>query len=265
LIDAFAAQSALAIGRARLATEEERARAAAESDRLKSVFLASLSHDLRTPLTAIKVAAALLGTEVTSATGAGAVNDIDQEVDRLNRLVGNLLDLSRIEGGGLLLRRVPEDLPTLVGATIERLTPQLAGRPIVFQSEEIPLVPLDPLQIERVLINLLENAAKFSAADSPIAIAITASAEEVLLRLHNLGAPIPAAEQQQIFEKFHRLHRPAQIVDGAGLGLAICKGIIEGHGGRLWTANEAGGVAFYVALPRAQAATGSAIPTAVAS
>ena len=264
VLDAFAAQTAIAVDRARLAEEEERARAATESDRLKSVFLASLSHDLRTPLSVMKAAVGVLTAETTSPAARETLAALDDEVDRLNRLLGNLLDLSRIEGDGLRLRRAPEDLAEIVGATMERLAPLLAERPIVLRGAELPLLDVDAPQLERVFLNVLENASKFSPPDAPITVDLLREHDEAIVRVHNVGAPIPIAEQRRIFEKFYRLRGSNPGVDGAGLGLAICKGIVEAHGGRIWTHNESTGVAFYIALPIPATASAVAEPSAVA-
>lgn len=249
LFDAFAAQTALAVGRARLSEEEERARAAAEANRMKSTFLASVSHDLRTPLTAIKTAAGLLQAAPGGADPEIAAG-IDREVDRLNRLVGNLLEMSRIEGGSLPPHPTPEDLAELAGAAVQRVLPLLDGRTLEVRiAEDLPLVRVDAAQIDRLLTNLLENAIKFSSPAGAITVHAALHAGEIVLRVYNPGRPIPPAEQARIFDKFYRMQQTAGGPRGTGLGLAICKGIVEAHGGRIWTANEHDGVAFYAALP----------------
>jgi two-component system sensor histidine kinase KdpD len=233
-----------------LIEEEERARAAAESERLKSSFLAAISHDLRTPLTAIRTAAVLLHSDPDRAAKREAREHIEHEIDRLNRLVEDLLEMSRLEGGGGEPNRVPEDVAELVGATAVRMQPLTNGRRLeLFATDDLPLVALDAAQMGRALTNLIENAIKFSPPASVMSIAVTSVAGEVLIRTHNAGEPIPADEQEQIFTKFHRIQRNRDDAAGTGLGLAICKGIVEAHGGRIWTRNEDGGVAFYIALP----------------
>jgi two-component system sensor histidine kinase KdpD len=251
LLDAIAAQAALAVGRARLAAEEERAHAAAESERLKSVFLASVSHDLRTPLTAIKASAGqLLAAPAAERDVAEAALSIDREVDRLNRLVGNVLEMSRIEASAQPPHTSPEELAELVGAAVQRVLPLLDERRIaVTIDESLPLLQVDAAQIDRLLTNLLENAAKFSPPRARISLSAGRRDAEVVLRVHNPGPAIPESEQQHIFDKFYRLGGLAGERRGTGLGLAICKGIAEAHGGRIWTRNESAGVAFYVALP----------------
>lgn len=253
VLQAFAAQTALAIGRDRLVQEEERAQAAAESERMKSIFLAAVSHDLRSPLTAIRTAASALGRG-TEPHGDPAHEDlttsIEHEVDRLDRLVRNLLEMSRIETGGLPLRRQLEDLAELLGAAVHRLTPALASHPLAITvADDLPLVPLDVVQIDRVLTNLLENAAKFSPETSEVRIEAWREGSHALLRMHNAGPHLSERELQRIFDRFYRLERSGVRPRGTGLGLAICKGIVEAHGGRIWAENDADGVSFLLSLP----------------
>jgi two-component system, OmpR family, sensor histidine kinase KdpD len=252
LLDAFAAQTVLAVGRDRLLQEEARARSAEESDRLKSTFLASISHDLRTPITAIKTEVGLLRSAPEAGAAAAAMDNLDGELDRLNRLVGDLLELSRIEGGGLILRRQNQDVADLIGAAVRRVEPLLNGHLLELDAgDDPPQLALDGPQISRVFTNLLENAIKFSPPCSAIGIRVSSNGNDVLIRVHNAGPPIAPAEQRRIFDKFHHLHSGNPGSGGTGLGLAICKGIVEAHGGQIWTRNEDAGVAFYVRLPRA--------------
>jgi two-component system sensor histidine kinase KdpD len=253
LLGAFVAQTALAVGRSRLAEEEEKARAAAESERFKSIFLASVSHDLRTPLTAIKAAAEGLREDAESRgdTAHGDLSrSIDQEADRLNRLVGNLLEISRIEAGSLPLRREPEDLSEIVGAAVQHLTHHLADRTLLVDiPESLPLVSLDAVQMDRVLTNLLENAAKFSPPGTAIRLAAGLEENGVLLRIHNEGRSLTEAERRQVFGKFFRLESERGNPHSTGLGLAICKGIMEAHGGAIWAEPDSTGVTFALSLP----------------
>lgn len=252
LLAAVAAQAALAIGRTRLAEEEERARAAAESDRMKSTFLASVSHDLRTPLTAIRTAAS--GLRRASLDRHDAVYDelaagIEREVDRLNRLVDNLLEMSRIEAGALPPQKAPEEIGELAGTALARLAPLLRERRVTVQlAPDLPLVPLDAAQIDRVFANLLENAAKFSPPGGLIVVEAFAEGGELRVSVHNEGAPLPEEQRGRIFDKFYRLDA-ASGGRGTGLGLAICKGIVEAHGGRIWAENDPDGVSVIFTLP----------------
>ena len=253
LLDAFVAQTALAIGRAKLADEEEKARAAAESERMKSTFLASVSHDLRTPLTAIKAAAEGLREDAESRADEPhreLAAGIDREAARLDRLVGNLLEISRIEAGGLPLQKEPEDLSEVVGIAVGRLTSMLAGRTLTVSiPDELPMIPLDAVQIDRVLTNLLENAIKFSPEGSEIGLQAAMEGNSVSIRVRNSGRPLGTDDRRRIFDKFYRLDSGDRVPRGVGLGLAICKGIVEAHGGQIWEENDSGGVTFVVRLP----------------
>jgi two-component system, OmpR family, sensor histidine kinase KdpD len=253
LLQAFAAQTALAVGRTRLAQEEERARAAAESERLKSVFLASVSHDLRTPLTVIRTAAAGLlraSSRRTDAAQRELAASIDQEAERLNRFVENLLEMSRIEAGSLPLHRKPEDLAEIVGTAAHRLAPLFADRTLrVDVPDDLPLVSLDAVQMDRVVANLLENAAKFSPPRSAIAVRVWLDGGCVHLWIHNEGPHLPQDQLSRIFDKFYRLDPGGMGIRGTGLGLAICKGIVEAHGGTIRAQNDSSGVSFIVSIP----------------
>jgi two-component system sensor histidine kinase KdpD len=253
LLGAFVAQTALAIGRSRLAGEEEKARAAAQSERFKSTFLASVSHDLRTPLTAIKAAAEALLEDAESRRDTvhrDLSRSIDQEVDRLNRLVGNLLEISRIEAGSLPLRRLPEDFSEVVGGAVQHLTHQLADRTLeVDIPDDLPLISLDAVQVDRVLTNLLENAAKFSPAGTAVQLTARPQGTGLLVQIHNEGRPLTETERTKVFDKFFRLESERGNGSGTSLGLAICKGIVEAHGGAIWAAPDSEGVTFAFCLP----------------
>jgi two-component system, OmpR family, sensor histidine kinase KdpD len=250
LINAFAAETALAAGRMLLIEEQRRAESAEESNRLKSQFIASISHDLRTPITTIKTAVASLGDSPDYATIVDATANVDREADRLSRLVGELLEISRIEAGGLRLSLQAEDLEEIAGSCVRAIEPALVGRSLTLKSEgNLPLVWVDAPQIARVLTNLLENAVKFSPLGATIELRLQNGDNEVDLAVGNEGEPIAAAEQVHIFEKFYRAANRSDGREGIGLGLAICKGIVEAHRGRIWTANIPGGVVFHVALP----------------
>jgi two-component system sensor histidine kinase KdpD len=253
LLQAFAAQAALAIGRSQLAEEEERTRQVANSERMKSIFLASVSHDLRTPLTTIRTAAAglrqALGERFASPF-AELTDSIDVEVDRLNRLVENLLEMSRIEAGGLPPKKAPEDLAEIIGTVAHRLRSLLADRAFTMHlPEDLPAIPLDAIQIDRVLSNLFENAVKFSPVNSAIQLDVWLAEQRVYVRMRNEGATLSEPERGHIFDKFYRREVSMDSARGTGLGLAICKGIVEAHAGRIAAENDPGGVAFTFWLP----------------
>ncbi|HLZ71930.1 MAG TPA: DUF4118 domain-containing protein [Dehalococcoidia bacterium] len=263
LLHAFASQAALAIERARLADEEERARQAAASERMKSIFLASVSHDLRTPLTTIRTAAAglreALGARLTP-TLDQLTHSIDAEAARLNRLVENLLEMSRIEAEGLPPRKALEDLAEIVGSVVHRLQPLFEARQLVLNMpDNLPPLPLDAIQIDRVLSNLFENAVKFSPPASEIRLDVWPEADQVRLRLRNAGAPLSAQDRQHVFDKFYRREGAAS---GTGLGLTICKAIVEAHGGSIRAEAGVDGVSMLVDLPAGSVPPRDAAPLA---
>jgi two-component system sensor histidine kinase KdpD len=259
LLDVLAAQVRLAVERARMVEQVAHAQALAESDQLKSALLAAVSHDLRTPLTVMKGATStLLLDEVAwdAATRRSLTSAIDAEIDHLDRIVGNLLSMSRVESGALPAERDWQDLAELLGAVLRRMAGQLDGRPIeVDLAPDLPLVAINATLIEQVLTNLLENALKHTAPGTPIAIVArpsTSSAEPdgVVVVVRDHGPGVPPGDLERIFEKFYRGGVPPDQASGAGLGLAICKGIVEAHGGRIWATNcPDGGAVFTFTLP----------------
>ncbi|HVP37636.1 MAG TPA: sensor histidine kinase KdpD [Candidatus Saccharimonadales bacterium] len=253
LLETFANQMALAVERARLADQAEAARVAVESDRLRSTLLSSVSHDLRTPLAAITGAASGLledGGALDGRAKRELVETISEEAQRLNRLVANLLDMSRLESGALRVRKEWQSLEEVTGAALRRLEPALAGRRVEIQlPRDLPLVPLDDVLMEQVVYNLVENAVKYTPAGSPIEIRGGVLGREVVVEVADHGPGLPPGEEERVFEKFYRVTR-AGGPGGVGLGLAICRGIVEAHGGRIWAANgPQGGAVVRVALP----------------
>jgi two-component system sensor histidine kinase KdpD len=258
LLRTFANGAAIAIEQARLAQEQRVAAMALESDRLKTALLSSVSHDLRTPLAGIKAAAtSLLQDDIQwSAEDRRAfASDIDVEADRLTRLVSNLLDLSRIEAGGIQPDRDWEDVAEMILRVVERSTPQLRGHPVsVDVPDNLSPVYLDTVQIEQVLTNLLENAAKYSPAGSPISISASVApgpdVSELRISVADRGPGISRAEQERVFDKFYRVRGSNRRAAGTGMGLAIVHGLMAAHGGRVWVESEPGrGSTFVVALP----------------
>jgi len=259
LLETFANGAALALEQARLAREEQAAAVARETDRLRTALLSSVSHDLRTPLAGIKAAASsLLQTDVQwgEEDRRAFLADIDGEADRLTRLVSNLLDLSRIEAGAITADKEWEDVGELADRVIRRLEPQLIDHPIQRDiPADVPPVRLDAVQIEQVLTNLLENAAKYSPPGAPIAVGAGVErgadgSATVSIAVADHGAGIPRAEQSKIFDKFYRVAGTARRAAGTGMGLAIVKGLIEANGGRVAVASAPGeGATFTVVLP----------------
>lgn len=249
--------------RAQLVEEIGRALAEAEAARMKALLLSSVSHDLRTPLMVIKGAATNLLDESIAWSPTDhrdLLSAIDEEADRLNRVVGNLLDMSRIEGGALLPVRVQQSIEELIVSVAERMRPQLADRPVnIAIPGGLPLAPISYTQIDQVLTNLLENALKYSPAGTPIAIRAHATAQAITVEVCDQGPGIPPEMLGRVFEKFVRAVGPERHASGAGLGLAICKGIIEAHSGQIWAENPPqGGARFTFTLPLALAGEGGA-------
>lgn len=253
LLKAYASESALAIERGRLAEAENRARVLAQSDALKSALLSSVSHELRTPLATIKASVTSLraGTvEWDSDARRDLLLAIEEETDHLNQLVGNILDMSRIEAGALRPQRSWNMLGEVVQSVVRRMRSATQYHSVVVEvPEDLPLVPLDFVQIEQVFTNLIANSVKYAPAGSVIRIRAQALDDEWLLaEVTNQGPPIPPELLERVFEKFARLPGDDRVT-GSGLGLSICRGIILAHGGRIWAENLAGGVAFRFTLP----------------
>ena len=252
LLQTFASQSALALERAWLAQAESRARVLEESDRLKSVLLSSVSHELRTPLSTIKAASSSLReNEVSwdSPARVELISAIDDEADHLNILVGNLLDMSRIESGVLKPKREWNILSEILGTVLVRMRHRVGEHQIEVNLPEIlPLVPVDYVQMEQVFTNLVSNSVKYAPERTRICIRAFVEDESIHVQVSNQGPQIPQAHLERIFDKFYRI-TAADRVTGTGLGLSICKGIIEAHGGRIWAENVPDGLAFNFTLP----------------
>jgi two-component system, OmpR family, sensor histidine kinase KdpD len=252
LFQTFASQGALALERAWLAQAESRARVLEESDRLKSAILSSVSHELRTPLSTIKAAASSLrGKEISwdSPARVELVAAIDDEADHLNMLVGNLLDMSRIESGALKPKREWNILSEIVGSVLARMKHLAVDHELeVNVRESLPLVPVDYVQMEQVFTNLVSNSLKYAPANTVVYIRAQVEDESVHVQVNNQGPPVPSEDLERIFDKFYRI-TAADRVTGTGLGLSICKGIIEAHGGHIWAENVPNGLAFNFTLP----------------
>jgi len=252
LLQTFASQGALALERARLAQAESRAKVLEESDHLKSILLSSVSHELRTPLSTIKAAASSLRSNQVSWDSAARpelIAAIDDEADHLNILVGNLLDMSRIESGALKPKIEWNILPEILGSVLARMRYSAEEHNFEIDlPESLPLVPVDYVQMEQVFTNLVSNGLKYAPANSLIRIRANIEGETVHVQISNQGPQVPPEHLERIFDKFYRI-TAADRVTGTGLGLSICKGIIEGHGGRIWAENIPDGLAFNFTLP----------------
>jgi two-component system, OmpR family, sensor histidine kinase KdpD len=261
-IETFVSHVALALERCRLAGEAHAARVAVDTERLRASLLTSVSHDLRTPLTAITGAVTTLldrGERLDRRTQTELLEAVRDEADRLNRLVQNLLEITRLESGALRVQRQWHPLEEVVGAALGRLGRALGGRKVtVTIPPDMPLVAIDDVLIEQALFNLLDNAAKYTPPASPVRILVTAGGSHVTVEIADHGPGLPRGQEDRVFEKFHRATSGGR---GAGLGLAICRGIVEAHGGRIWAQNlPEGGVAFLFTLPLSNARP-TAVPT----
>lgn len=269
LLATFAGQAALALDRARLAEEASRAQILAQSDELKSALLSAVSHDLRTPLSAIKASAtSLLDDQVQwrDDDRREFLLAIDEETDRLTLMVGNLLDLSPIEGGALRPDREWYDIDELLRDVATRLRHRAGGSPerIGLDIEpDLPVAWFDYVEIAQVLMNLGENAIKYTPPGSPIEIRARRLGNEIELAVADLGAGIAPAIQRRLFDRFYRGSAEGTIISGSGIGLTICKGLVEAHGGRIWVESTPGrGSTFRFTLPIAP--LGSADPPVAA-
>lgn len=258
---AFASQIASAIERTTLADEAQTAQLRMEAEQMRSSLLSSVSHDLRTPLAVVTGAASsLLEDAIDAETRRELTETILQEAQRLNRLVRNLLDMTRLEAGALQIKKEWQPLEEVVGAALNRMEDALGGRTVLTDlAPDLPLVPLDAVLIQQLLVNLLENALKYTPPTSPIEIRVSARPGGVELVVADCGPGIPAGEEQRIFDKFYRV-RGAE-GGGVGLGLAICKGIAMAHGGQISVTNRPqGGAEFHIYLPIAGVPPASMAP-----
>ena len=253
----FLEQASSLIERARLRRENLRIAVLQRTDELRAALLSSVSHDLRTPLASIKAAASSLLQEDVQwdeETKRSFARSIEREADRLNRLVSNLLDMTRIEDGAIKPEKEWYMLPELVQDVLGRLRPLLQGRVVNTQvPADLPPVELDYMQIDQVLTNLIENAVRYTPKDSPIDVSAHYEGEQVVINVADRGPGIPPADLERVFDKFYRVldGKPnTGHPSGSGLGLAVSKGLVEAHGGRIWAEpREGGGVVFSVELP----------------
>lgn len=239
----------VAIERERIAEQAAEAEAAHRADRAKTAVLHAISHDLRSPLTAVTTAASALRGDVTAEEHTALLDVIDSEARRLAKLVSDLLDLSRIEAGAVAPQTDWCDLREVVSAAVGGLrTPH----PLAIEfPPELPLVRADPAQLERAFSNLIENAIKFSPAQVPVSLSLGSVSGRVTARVTDCGAGITGVDRPHIFEPFFRGRRAQGT--GSGLGLAICRGFVEANGGRVVLAppRADAGASFAVSFPAA--------------
>ncbi len=251
----FVDQATSMIERARLRQEGLQIEVLQRTDTLRAALLSSISHDLRTPLASIKASASsLLQEDVqwSDEERRSFTLAIEREADRLNRLVANLLDMSRIEGGALKPEKEWYPIDELIHDVLGRMQSILQNRTVQTDlPSDLPPVQLDYLQIDQVLTNLIENAVRYTPSDSPIEISAHVQGDQMVISIADRGPGIPPADLERVFDKFYRvLGRTTERPTGSGLGLAVSKGLIEAHGGRIWAENrEGGGAVFRFTLP----------------
>ena len=252
-METFVSQIALALDRVRLAEEAQSAHIRIETEQLRNSLLSAISHDLRTPLAAIVGASSGLvrdGDRLSGYARQELGQTIYDEAIRMAGLANNLLDMARLQAGAVVLNRQWQPLEEVVGGTLAGLTSRLVNHPVTINlPHDLPLVEIDSMLIERVFVNLLENAVKYTPSGTPIEISAASGQNELVVTVSDWGHGIPVGEEKLIFEKFHRVASEGN-QGGAGLGLTICRSIVEAHGGRIWADNSKfGGAAFHFALP----------------
>ncbi|URO00435.1 two-component system sensor histidine kinase KdpD [Leclercia adecarboxylata] len=252
LLETFTLLVASALERLALTASEEQARLASERESIRNSLLAALSHDLRTPLTVLFGQSEILTLDLAAEGSRHAMqaSEIRQHVLNTTRLVNNLLDMARIQSGGFNLKKEWLTLEEVIGSALKMLEPGLGGRHIALEmSAPLALIHVDGPLFERVLINLLENAAKYAGSKAQIGILAHVTPDTLQLEVWDSGPGIPAGQEQAIFDKFARGNKESAI-PGVGLGLAICQAIVEVHGGTLSAHNRPeGGAVFCVTLP----------------
>jgi two-component system sensor histidine kinase KdpD len=249
LLEAFTNQAALAIERARMTRAAHEAEVQVEAERFRNALLSAVSHDLRTPLASVTGAAsALLDPELDRASHDELARTVAEESRRLNRLIGDILQVTRLESGAVTLEKEWQPLEEALGAALSRVEEALGARPVTLEiSPEPLLVPADGLLLEQLFYNLLENAAKYTPAGSPITVRAWAEPGWAVVEVADRGPGLPAGTERKAFDTFVRLAAGGR---GVGLGLTICRGIVLAHGGTIWAENQpSGGVAFRFRLP----------------
>jgi two-component system sensor histidine kinase KdpD len=243
LLDALMDQGALAIERVLLVEDMDRVKRTVESDRLRAALLTSISHDLKTPL------ASVLGAASTMRDLAGGLSDPEKrdllatvidESERLNRFIANLLDMTKLESGAIVPNTARHDIGEIVGSALRRASKILVRHKVSLEiAAELPMLELDAVLFEQVLFNLLDNAAKYSPADTTISIRSWRDKDQVALQVADEGEGIPPAELESVFDKFYRVQKGDHVRPGTGLGLAISRGFVEAMHGTISAANRA--------------------------
>ncbi|MGH7740126.1 MAG: ATP-binding protein [bacterium] len=253
LLEAFANQTGASVENERLGEQSEKSRLQAETERLRSSLLSSVSHDLRTPLAVITgSASALLDSKepLNAQTQKLLAQDIYDEADRLNRLLSNLLDMTKLSSGAVTLKKEIQPLEEVVGSALTRMRKKMADHPVRADlPEDLPMLPLDSLLMEQVFINLLDNAVKYTPTGCVVEIKAKVHGNRLRVEVADQGPGLAPGDEDKIFDKFYRGGQTSKQI-GAGLGLAICRAAVEAHGGEIWAENrEKGGASFCFSLP----------------
>jgi two-component system, OmpR family, sensor histidine kinase KdpD len=254
LAEAFASQTALAVERAALAEEARAAWERVEAEFLRNTLLSGVSHELRTPLAGITGSASALidsGLDLTPEARGELLDTILAEAEQMERLINNLLDMTRLEAGGLSLKKDWQPLGEVVGSALRALDRRLHGREVKINlPADLPLVNIDAVAIEQVLANLLDNAVEHTPPNSAIEISARLTQQDVIVEVADRGPGLPAGTERRVFDKFFRAGK-GESRRGIGLGLAISRGIVEAHGGKISAENrQGGGAVFRFTLPR---------------
>jgi two-component system sensor histidine kinase KdpD len=255
LLEAYANLAAVAIESILLNEESHNAQILRDTEKLQTALLNSVSHDLRTPLVSIIGVLSSLqegGIQLDDAAKAKLVKVAWEEAERLNHLITNLLDVSRVEAGAIRILRQASDVQDLVGTALEQLGNRTVSRPIEVDIPlNLPFVSVDFGLIVQTLVNIIDNALKYSPVDSSIEIKARNLDNEIQIEIADRGFGIPPADLLQVFDKFYRIDHPGSVA-GTGLGLSICKGIVEAHGGHIVAENrDGGGTIIRLVLPAA--------------
>jgi two-component system sensor histidine kinase KdpD len=252
LLDTFAALVAIALERIHFVSVAQDTLIKMESERLRNTLLAALSHDLRTPLTSLVGLAETLSLELAAAQSGHAerAGEIREQALRTSRLVNDLLEMAKLQSGDVRPRMDWQSIEEIVGSALKAIDTPLTGRPLKLDLPAgLPLVKCDAVLIERVLVNLLENAAKYTPAGTTIGVTAARVDTAVRVEVWDEGPGLPPGQERAIFEKFTRGKKEA-VIPGTGLGLAICEAIIKAHDGKIWAEHRAPhGARFIFTLP----------------
>ena len=260
-LESFVNQAAMAIERVMLAKEAHQERLKAEAEHVRNTFLSSVSHDLRSPLAVVAGAASTLLEKDASLDRPARMellHTIHEETDRLERIIRNVLNLTRLESGTIAVRKEWQPLEEIFGVILNRYAERLAERHLESKiPPDLPLFPFDTLLMEQVLANLMENVLRHTPNGTPVETTVTPQKSAVMIEIADRGPGIPVHEEETIFTKFTRSTNTRM---GAGIGLSICRAIVEAHGGRIWAENRAGGGAMFKFIIPVEGTPPSMIP-----